>query len=198
MQFVFIITGGIGSGKSAAARVFCGLGAEVISADDEGHAVLEADGEAFDAVSDRWPGVVNGGSIDRAMLATIVFSDPDELAELEGLTHPAIRSRILSAIEATDADVVAIETPLPGFLPPEWPRVVVDAPDRLRMDRLLGRGMGPGDIIARMAAQPSRGEWLALADLVVDNSGDLGALEAQCRVVWEELRSGAWRLEPEA
>jgi dephospho-CoA kinase len=58
--------------------------------------------------------------------------------------------------------------------------------------------MGPGDIIARMAAQPSRGEWLALADLVVDNSGDLGALEAQCRVVWEELRSGAWRLEPEA
>ncbi|MEX2323459.1 MAG: dephospho-CoA kinase [Acidimicrobiia bacterium] len=191
MADVFIITGGIGSGKSAAARVFRDLGAEVISADDEGHAVLASDGEAFAAVSERWPGVVNGGTIDRSALATIVFADPVELAALEALTHPAIRSRILSAIAASDAGFVAVETPIPAFLPADWPRVVVDAPYGLRVDRLLGRGMGPGDIKARMAAQPSRGEWLALADLVVDNSGDLTTLAHECHLVWNELLSGA-------
>jgi dephospho-CoA kinase len=196
MVEVFVVTGGIGSGKSAAARAFGNLGAEVISADDEGHAVLAPDGEAFHAVSDRWPGVVTGGSIDRAALAAIVFADPDELATLEAMTHPPIRSRILASIDAADADMAAIETPIPAFLPADWPRVVVDAPDDLRIDRLLRRGMGPGDIRARMAAQPSRGEWLALADLVVDNSGEVEALEEECRMVWNELLSGTRRPEP--
>jgi dephospho-CoA kinase len=198
MQFVFIITGGIGSGKSAAAGIFGGLGAQVVSADDEGHAVLEPDGEAFSAVSERWPGVVADRSIDRSALAAIVFADAGELAALEAMTHPAIRSRILAAIDASRAETVCIETPIPAFLPPEWPRVVVDAPDVVRVDRLLGRGMGPGDIVARMEAQPSRGEWLALADLVVDNSGDFQALEAECRLVWNELLPGAMSLEPGA
>jgi dephospho-CoA kinase len=186
-QRVFVVTGGIGSGKSAAAAVFSSLGADVISADDQGHAVLAPDGEAFSAVSERWPGVVVDGSVDRSALAAIAFSDPDELAELEAMTHPAIRSRILTAVEASEAEVVCIETPIPAFMPSDWPRVVVDAPDTLRVERLLARGMADEDIAARMAAQPSRGEWFALADLVVDNSGDLEALDHECRLVWESL-----------
>lgn len=198
MRFVFVLTGGIGSGKSAAARVFADLGADVISADEAGHAVLLPDGEAFAAVSARWPATVTGGAIDRGALASIVFADPTELAELETMTHPAIRARILAAVAASTAGVAVIETPIPAFMPADWPRVVVDAPDGLRVERLLDRGMGRDDIAARMAVQPTRGEWLAMADLVVDNSGDLPALAGQCRRVWESLLSGARSLEPGA
>jgi len=65
--------------------------------------------------------------------------------------------------------------------------VVVDAPDEVRLARLIARGMEDGDAARRMAAQPSRAEWLARADLVVDNGAGLGHLDAECRRAWQVI-----------
>jgi dephospho-CoA kinase len=185
MQRGFILTGGIGSGKTAAGLVFERLGADVISADEAGHVVLAPGGEAATAVSERWPHVVVDGAIDRGALAAIVFADSGELAALEAMTHPAIARRLGDAVAVASAEVVMIETPIGTIFGAGWPRIVVDAPDDLRLSRLGLRGMIEADALARMAHQPSRGEWLAMADLVVDNSGTVDDLESDCRRVWE-------------
>jgi dephospho-CoA kinase len=185
MQRGFILTGGIGSGKTAAGLVFERLGADVISADEAGHVVLAPGGEAATAVSERWPHVVVDGAIDRGALAAIVFADSGELAALEAMTHPAIARRLGDAVAVASAEVVMIETPIGTIFGAGWPRIVVDAPDDLRLSRLGLRGMTEADALARMAHQPSRGEWLAMADLVVDNSGTVDDLESDCRRVWE-------------
>jgi dephospho-CoA kinase len=196
-----LLGGGIGSGKSTAAAFFAVLGAAVLSADRAGHAVLEPGGPAAAGVEARWPGVVTGGRIDRAALAAIVFADGAALAELEAITHPAIATLLRAQVAATEARVVMVEMPLPvDLLGPGWRWVVVDAPDGVRLARLLARGLAPEEAARRMAAQPSRGEGVARADLVVENGSDLFHLEAGCRLAWEAIlgwqgppRSGAAR-----
>jgi dephospho-CoA kinase len=191
-----LLGGGIGSGKSAAAAFFAALGAAVLSADRAGHAVLEPGGAAAAQVGARWPGVVAGGRIDRAALADLVFGDGGALAELEAITYPAIARVLTAQVAVTEARVVVVEMPLPvDLLGPGWRWVVVDAPDEVRMARLLARGMAPEDAARRMAAQPSRVAWLGRADLVVDNGGDLGHLEAGCRLAWEAILG--WQGPPE-
>jgi dephospho-CoA kinase len=181
-----ILSGGIGSGKSAAAEIFRDLGAYIVSADDAAHAVLEPGGAAAAAVSARWPEAVVAGRIDRSALGRIVFSEPGLLAELESMTHPAILRTILQEVAAAgDVPLVLVEVPLPvDVLGPGWPRVVVDAPEDVRIFRLRLRGMEPDEIAGRMAVQPTREGWLALADFVLDNGGDTVQLERECRRVW--------------
>jgi dephospho-CoA kinase len=185
MRGGIILTGGIGSGKTTAGLVFRRLGAHVISADEAGHAVLAPGGEAAEAVAERWPDVVRDGAIDRGALASVVFGNVGELAALEAMTHPAISRRLAAAVEGSSAEVVMIETPVGSVFDVGWRRIVVDAPDEVRLSRLWLRGLTEDDARARMAHQPSRGEWLAMADLVVDNSGTLDDLESDCRRVWE-------------
>jgi dephospho-CoA kinase len=149
--------------------------------------VLEPEGPAFEAVARRWPGTVVDGVIDRSRLAAIVFNDPGQLAELEAMTHPHIRRIILAMVEGAEGPV-AVEVPLlSDFLGAGWTRVVVDAPDEVRLQRLLARGVDPGDARARMRAQPSREQWLAGADVVVDNSGDEDHLMAEAERLAETL-----------
>jgi len=185
----YLLTGGIGSGKSTAGTVFERLGATIVSADRIGHAVIAPGGEAFEAVASRFPQAVVDGVVDRPALAARVFGDPAELRALEEITHPAIRARI--DVEVADrCGVVLVEVPLiTDFFGPGWLRIVVDAPTEVRIARLLARGMTPADVAARMSAQPSRGEWLAIADLVVDNRDDLVALDRECRAVWARIGS---------
>lgn len=184
-----ILSGGIGSGKSAVAALFSARGIPVIHADMIGHAVLEPEGEAFPTVSAWWPEVVVDGTIDRSRLAAIVFRDPQALKELESMTHPAIVARILNQVEAaSDAELVVVELPvLLPLLDEGWTRVVVDAPLDTRRERLAGRGMESADIEARLAAQPSRDEWKKAADFVIDNTGSLEDLEAEVERVLKEL-----------
>lgn len=184
-----ILSGGIGTGKSTAADVFAALGAEIVSADAMGHGVLESGGEAFDAVAARWPEVVgDDGTIDRRALGRIVFGEPALLAELESMTHPAIRSRILAVVDRSSAPAVLVELPLARDLLGEgWRRIVVDAPAAVRRERLRRRGMDDDEIDGRMAAQPDRAAWLGWADHVVDNSSDLDHLGRECLRVWRAL-----------
>lgn len=179
-QRLIVITGGIGSGKSAVRDELAARGAHVIDADRIGHRILEPDGPAFGPVSERWPEVVVEGAIDRRALGRIVFADGMQLAELEAITHPLITERIeLAVAEVPDSPIVAVELPvLKVVRGDEWTKVVVDAPDEVRTVRLSERGLEAAEIAGRMASQPPRDEWLARADLVIDNSGDHADLAA--------------------
>lgn len=184
-----LLSGGIGSGKSTAATYFEMLGALVVSADRVGHEVVAPGGGAHDAVVERFPEFVLDGVVDRPGLAARVFAEREELDALEAITHPAIRARVHEIVDDEDR-IVFVEVPLLGdFLGPGWTRVVVDAPESVRLDRLLSRGMDRHDAEARMAAQPTRGEWLESAHLVIDNRGDLQDLERECRLVWARITS---------
>lgn len=187
-----LLSGGIGSGKSTAAAVFESLGAVVVSADSAGHRVLAPGGEAADAVASLWPAAVVGGVIDRRALGRLVFAERRSLLELEAITHPAIARLVRAEVEAAgDAPLILVEVPLPSdLLGPGWPRIVVDAPEDVRIFRLRLGGMEPAEIAGRMAVQPLRAEWLALADHVIDNSGGPDELAAECRRVWEALVGG--------
>ncbi|HEU5113448.1 MAG TPA: dephospho-CoA kinase [Acidimicrobiia bacterium] len=179
----WLLTGGIGSGKSEVRRLLADRGIHTIDADAVGHAVLA--GEGFAPVAKRWPGVVLEGQIDRKTLAEIVFADAGELRALEAITHPLIFGRIEGDLEGFSG-VAVVEMPV---LAPTlaWPMIVVDAEDEIRVRRAMQRGMDEPDIRRRMASQASRAEWLAAADLVVPNHGDLRQLEATVGVLGDYL-----------
>ena len=100
-----------------------------------------------------------------------MFNDPDELAALEAITHPHIFDPINAQVEGVES-VVVVEVPvLSHGLGDDWRRIVVDCRDDIRLQRAMARGMDEEDARSRMTAQPSRAEWLAVADLVVPNHG---------------------------
>jgi dephospho-CoA kinase len=184
-----LLGGGIGSGKSTAAALFASRGAAILSADRAAHAVLEPGTAAAAAVALRWPEVVARSRIDRGALAQIVFSDAVARRELEAITHPAVRRLLADQAAEEEAEVLLVEMPLPiDLLGPGWPWVVVDAPDEVRLARLVARGMTVEDASRRMAAQPSREQWRQRADLVLDNGAGLDHLEAECRRAWAIIR----------
>jgi dephospho-CoA kinase len=159
-------------------RLLSEAGVATIDADAIGHSVLEPDGAAHREVAERWPQVVVDDVIDRKSLAEIVFADPAQPAELETMTHPHIFDTIRGRVEESEGDVV-VEIPLTRHgLGETWHRIIVDSKDDVRLARAIGRGMDEEDARRRMAAQPSRAQWLALADLVIPNHGDLTDLES--------------------
>ena len=177
-QHRWILSGGLASGKSKVRELVAEAGVVTIDADSIGHTVIRSDGPAFAQVVGRWPHVAHEGEIDRPSLAAVVFDDPDELAALEGITHPHIMEVIRTRVAELEGTVV-VEIPLLSHgLGEEWRRVVVDCRDEVRLARAIQRGMGDEDARARMAAQPARAEWLAVADLVVPNHGTLEELAA--------------------
>ncbi|MDE0137203.1 MAG: dephospho-CoA kinase [bacterium] len=167
-----VIGGGIGSGKSQAGGLLVERGFAVLDADRVGHSILEGDHPVARRVAERWPAAVTGGTIDRRALARIVFRDRDQLAELEAITHPAIRQGVAAWARQVGDRPLALEVPILAELAGgDWIWVIVEAPLELRKERLRERGMSDGEIAARVAAQPSREEWLEAADYVIDNEG---------------------------
>lgn len=181
----WLISGGLGSGKSEVRRLLERSGLRTIDADSVGHSVLVED--ARDAVSGRWPQAISNGEVDRTALAAVVFDDPGELAALEAITHPLIFGRIEAELEGFEA-VAVVEVPLIDTSL-GWPRMVVDAPDEVRLQRAVARGMTQDDAERRMKSQPARAEWLASADLVIPNHGTLVELEDTVAILAEYLSS---------
>ncbi|HET6636046.1 MAG TPA: dephospho-CoA kinase [Streptomyces sp.] len=192
------LTGGIGAGKSEVSRRLGELGAVVVDADRIAREVVAPGTDGLRAVVAEFGQQILApdGSLDRPALGAVVFADPDRLAALNAIVHPlvAARSAELEAAAAPDA-VVVHDVPLlaENGLATLYDRVlVVDASEETRLDRLTRlRGMPEADARARMAAQASRSERLAVADVVIDNDGPLEALEPQIRRAWEELRAAA-------
>jgi dephospho-CoA kinase len=188
------LTGGIGSGKSTVSAMLAGRGAVVVDADRLAREAVAVGTAAFQAVVERFgPGVVAGdGSLDRQALAGMVFEDPSALADLNAIVHPPVRAAIaerLAQMEGTDA-VVVLEIPLlveSGRSYGESAVIVVDCPEEVALRRLLDRGMDEADARRRMAAQASRADRLAAADIVIDNSGPWEALEPQVARLWDHI-----------
>jgi dephospho-CoA kinase len=192
------LTGGIGAGKSEVSRRLALLGAVVIDADAiarevvaPGTAGLERVIEAFGAQL-----LLPDGSLDRERLGEIVFSDQARLAALNAIVHPLVGRRMTDLESSAAADAIVVhDVPLiaennlaAGF----DLVVVVDAPAALQLDRLVRRrGMTAERATARMAAQASREQRLAIADLVIDNSATLAELDRQVGDLWAELRRRA-------
>ncbi len=179
----WVLSGPIGSGKTAVRQMLEEAGIRTIDADSVGHQVLA--GTAFDAVAERWPEVVSAGVIDRSALGQIVFNDRAALAELEAITHPLIFDEIRADLEEFN-DPAVVEIPLLKTID-GWRRIVVDATDDIRLARLLGRGMTEADAKARMSSQPSRAQWLASADVVIPNHGDLEELRSTVTLILPQL-----------
>lgn len=194
------LTGGIGSGKSTVGRLLGGRGAVVLDTDAIAREVVSPRGGAYAGVVDRFgPAVVAGdGTIDRGALAGVVFSDAGALADLNALTHPAIAAVVddrLGALAATDT-VVVLEVPLlteaAGLRRRCDVVVAVDCPEDVAVERLVDqRGMAEADARARVAAQATRDQRLAIADRIIGNGGSLEHLEEEVERTWrwlEELR----------
>lgn len=178
----WLLSGGIGSGKTAVRELLEDEGWLAIDSDSVGHEVLQPGGAAFRDVVRRWPTVLRNGVIDRSALGAIVFRDHAALRALEELTHPHIFGTIQGLIQGYDGSVV-VELPLMKSLGDGWARMIADCDDETRLDRLIERGMQRDEAEARMRSQPTREEWLAIADLVIPNTGSLEELKITVRRV---------------
>lgn len=184
------LTGPIGCGKTTVGRWLAAAGAHVIDADAVARAVTAPGEPAHDAVLARFGDAVAApdGTLDRSALARIVFADADRLRELEAIVHPAVRGRILAALDAADRAGVAavvveaiklVEGGLAALCDEVWLVTCDPAAQRARM---LARGMDPGDAERRLAAQAGLADRLrARATRVLDTSGTLEETAAATR-----------------
>jgi dephospho-CoA kinase len=187
------LTGGIGSGKSTVSALLAARGAVVVDADAVTREVQQPGTPVFQAMVERFgPGIVaEDGTLDRAAVADIVFADPEALADLSKIVHPAVGAGIaerMASLAETD-EVVVLDVPLLVESKRGYPvagLIVVDVDPEVAVRRLVEfRGMREDDVRARMARQATRDERLARADRVVDNSGSREELERQIDAVWE-------------
>lgn len=192
------LTGGIGSGKSTVAGLLAGHGAVVVDADaisrqlmEPGSEVLERVVEAFgrDLLDDR-------GRLDRAALAQTVFVDPEARETLNGIVHPAVRAESRRQVADAQASpefsgVIVQDIPLlveTGQAASFDGVIVVEAPEEVRVDRLVGaRGMSVEDARARIASQATDAQRREAATWVIDNSGSQDETAAQVAELWDRL-----------
>lgn len=195
---VFGLIGGIGSGKSTVAKMFEDLGAVVVDADKVGHSVL-LDPEVKNVVAARWGnGVFAGdGEIDRRKLADVVFDDSEQgrndLEYLKFLTHPLIGKYVVARFHDLDKSgtkIIVFDAPL--LLEAGWDSLVrklifVDAPQPVRLARVLTRGWSKTEFKTREAAQISVEQKRAKADWIVNNSGNFAETLDQVVDIWQNF-----------
>jgi dephospho-CoA kinase len=195
------LTGGIGSGKSEVARRLAEHGAVLIDADVAARKVVEPGSPGLAQVAAAFGDEVlrPDGSLNRERLGEIVFGDPGLRAKLNAIVHPLVREWMQeaerAAVQANGDAVVVHDVPLlaesrgtAGF----DAVIVVDVPPDLQLERLVSRrGMPAEQARARMAAQAGREQRLAVADIVIDNSGSLDDLDRRVAEIWADLERQA-------
>jgi dephospho-CoA kinase len=197
------LTGNIGCGKSTVVAMLVARGAHVIDADQVTRQVMDVGQPAYQRIVERFGSAIlqgSGGPIDRPALGRIVFSDPELLKTLEGIVHPATRAAIYNWLRERDAagastgqrqvavvDAIRlIEAGYPAFCDAVW---VVVCSEEQQLQRLVQRrGMSEADARQRIAAQPPQREKVAVADVVIDNSGTLAQTEQQVEAAWREVQ----------
>ena len=194
---VIAITGGIGSGKSAVAKLFEQWGAQTVDADILAREVVEPGTEGFQRVVDNFGEdmVLADGSLNRPKLASIIFSDPEKKKLLESLLHPLIRERWLRKLEEvkqTSAPVIAYIVPLffesTAKMPEIEKVVLVSAPEEMRIARIMVRDIFPLHIAEqRIKAQLPDSAKIDKSDYVITNDSSMEKLEARAREVFDRL-----------
>ena len=202
-KLVIGLTGNIATGKSLVMRMLQELGATVIDADKLVHQLMRKGGPAYQAIVEEFGRFIldENGQISRARLGKIVFSEPDALAKLESLTHPAVRQEILARIEAAKTSVVAVEaiklfeSGLADHCQSKW---VVVAPPEQQLKRLVERRkMSPNQAKQRIRAQSSQQEKVAQADVIIDNSGALAKTWTTVKKQYTSLAETVAPVQPE-
>lgn len=190
------LTGGIGAGKSSVSAALAERGAVVVDADAIVKELQEPGTEVFAEMVGRFGlGIVSeDGSLDRAAVAEVVFTDPQALADLGAIVHPRVHAEIERRIaEQADTDnVVVLDIPL--LAEAGWPglagTIVVDLDPEVAIARLVAhRGFSEDDARNRIANQIDRAQRLSTADFVVDNHGDAPALDAEVDRAWAWINS---------
>jgi len=190
------LTGGIGAGKSTVADLLADRGAVVIDADEVARSVVEPGGPAYDPVVRRFGEAAildEHGRIDRARLAEVAFADDQARSDLNALIHPAVEAVVRDRLAELDRPgrVVVVQVPL--LVEAGWGRladrvVVVDCPEDVAVRRLVDlRGMDEADARRRIAAQATREDRRAAADIVIPNDGTLAELRQRIAEAWDQL-----------
>jgi len=200
---IVALTGGIASGKSTVSNRLAEHGAVIVDADLLARKVVEPGTPGLEAIRSRFGDAViaEDGSLDRPALGAIVFGDPDALADLNAITHPAVWRAALERFaqaEASDRDAIVVyDVPLLVEASPDRPlrfdRVVVVEADRAeRIRRLVAdRGMTEADAERRIGVQADDEQRRAVADIVIDNNGSTDDLLRRVDALWNELRESA-------
>lgn len=190
------LTGGIGSGKSTVSAALAARGAVVIDADAIVRQLQEPGTRVFDEMVERFGAgiVAEDGSLDRAAVADLVFTDPEALADLGKIVHPRVGEEIARRlVELAETDqVVILDVPLlvESGRDDMAGTIVVDLDPDVAVRRLVEhRGFAEEDARNRIARQVSREDRLAKADFVVDNHGDLEELGPQIDAAWAWIES---------
>jgi dephospho-CoA kinase len=185
-MFILGLTGSVGMGKSATAKMFADEGVPVHDADAAVHALYE--GEAVAAIEAAFPGTTANGRVDRGKLGERVIGHPDEIKRLERIVHPLVakvRDAFLARAERDGAKVAVLDIPLlyeTGGDARCDAVVVVSAPAEVRRERVLTRpGMTDAKLAAILAKQMPDADKRARADFVVDTSQGFDAARAQVR-----------------
>jgi dephospho-CoA kinase len=186
------LTGGIGSGKSAAGDFFEDLGAVVVDADQLARDVIERGTDGFDElVATFGDEILTNGILDRSKLGQIVFADPGARKTLEGIIHPRVAEAFDEIIEDSPDDAVIIYQ-IPILVETKGQDrfdyvITVEATLENRISRLKNRGLKGYEIEARIKVQATDEERAAIADLVFNNDGDMDQLLRQVENVYEDV-----------
>lgn len=184
-KFVVGLTGGIGSGKSTVADMFTALGVNVINADTLARKVVEPDQPALHSIAARFGDNIlqTGGSLDRAALRKIIFSEPEHKDWLESLLHPLINNLLLVQIQESKSAYCILESPL--LLETEQHQLVnrvlvIDVQEETQLSRAISRD-GSDEAVIRgiIESQISRKERIQAADDIIDNEQSLGQLQSK-------------------
>ena len=192
MPLVVGLTGGIGAGKSLVARNFSSLGARVVDADDLSRIAVERGSEGFNALVERFgQEILHDGDVDRKALGAIVFADPAARKDLEEIIHPRVRRLFAQVVsDLSEHEILIYEIPL--LVETDSGKnfdfvLTVEAPIKLRKQRLLKRGLSADEIDRRIASQASEEERRAASDAVIYNDGDEDQLLRSVENLWEDL-----------
>ena len=191
-MFIVALTGGIGSGKSAAGDCFEDLGAVVVDADQLARDVVERGTDGFDElVATFGDEILTNGVLDRSKLGAIVFANPAELKKLEEIIHPRVSEAFAEIVDESPLDSVVIYQ-IPILVETAGRErfdyvITVETDLEIRKSRLKERGMKGYEIEARINAQASDLDRAKIADAVFNNDGDLDQLLRQAENIYEDV-----------
>jgi dephospho-CoA kinase len=195
-MYVLAVTGGIGSGKTTAARLFGDLGATVIDLDDLAKRLIAAGGPLVDPVVAVFGPEILGpdGGVDNKALAKLAFASPEAARRLDAIVHPGVYAAVTGALDLLadmpeSPSVVVLDIPLLAEAPEFFDFIdgvlLISSVEEARVARLTARGMSEADVRARMALQASDAERRAIADYVADNDGTIQSFEAELVDFWD-------------
>jgi dephospho-CoA kinase len=188
------LTGGIGSGKTMVGEIFAELGALVVDSDQLAREVVERGSKGFDLIVIEFGDeILKNGDLDRAALASLIFKDPKKRAKLEEITHPLIRQSFAKIVSSADSNSIIInQIPLLVESKHDYKFdhvITISAPEKIRTERLLKRGLALTQIDQRMKAQATDAQREVISDTVIINDKSEQELIAQVEKIWESLNN---------